>query len=291
MSKLKFDPKIWFFLKAIWCAVPEITFKELCAAVSELTKKKTPSPDSVRKKCKSENWTKNVRDYCRLADGSLDAVKCRLFDEITKEFEQLQSDISDTHTGTNSKFLPATGIHGFEFEALNNIAYRNRKTIDVLKEHRQRTGKIGQLLDGSMDWMYEAKEAVLADNQTEEQMDAARRKFGLLETVVDKIEVFSRTAKNLMQMDFALFGINIDDTRDSDTADRVSAIQDDTIFDNARSALDKQYADIEKRIGWIEAGEFEQQVLNEMAEQARKEELESEQFDDDEDGDQDVEDG
>ena len=279
----KYDPEVWFFLKAIWCAVPEITFKELCAAVSELTKKKTPSPDSVRKKCKAEKWAKSVRDYCRLADGTLDNIKCRLFDELRKEYEQLQHDNEVLHSGTGGGFLPASGIPDFTFQAIENIAYKNRKTIDVLKEHRQRTGKIGQLLDNSMDWMYQAKEAVLAPNQTEEQMVLAQKQFGLLETVVEKIEIFSRTAKNLMQMDFALFGVSIDDTRDSDTDKRVSAIQDNSIFDEAREALEVQYRDIADRANWIESGGFESEVRREMEEQARKEEAESEQFTDDED--------
>lgn len=279
----KYDPEVWFFLKAIWCAVPEITFKELCSAVSELTKKNTPPVDSVRKKCKSEKWAKSVRDYCRLADGTLDKIKCRLFDELRKEYEQLQQDKEAIHSGTGSEFLPANGMPDMTFQTLENIAYRNRKTIDVLKEHRQRTGKIGQLLDNSMDWMYQAKEAVLAPDQTDDQLMLAQKQFSLLETVVEKIEIFSRTAKNLMQMDFALFGVNIDDTRDSDTDKRVSAIQDNSIFNEARASLEEQFKDIERRAGWIDTGGFEREVQQEMEEQARQEEAQSEQFTDDED--------
>ncbi len=182
--------------------------------------------------------------------------------------------------------MPSLVMPTSTFSILDDIAYTNRKTVTVLQEHRRRAGKIGQLLDDAMDWMYQAKEAVLAPGQTQEQVEKAQKQFNLLEAMTEKIEIFSRTSKNLMQMDFLLFGINTDDTRDSDTQDRVSAIQDESVFDQAKRDLEDQYALMQQQSVWIESGEFENEVLKEMEEKQRQEDAEDAEFfevDEDED--------
>ncbi|MHC4055887.1 hypothetical protein, partial [Bradyrhizobium sp. 25ACV] len=79
------------------------------------------------------------------------------------------------------------------------------------------------------------------------EIDKARQQFALLEAMVEKIESFSRTSKNLMQMDFLLFGINTDDTRDSDSEDRLTALQDESEFDKARIELEQQYLQMQEQ--------------------------------------------
>lgn len=292
MAAYTYDPEVWFLLKAVWCAVPKISWPSLVEIVKEATNQPVPSPDSVRKKAKADKWVKRIRAYCQKADKTLDNIKCRLLDELREEYSKIQGDKA-------AKYMPAlvgenteTGIPVFPEKILENIAYKNRTTVNVLQEHRRRTGKVGQLLDDSMDWMYEAKETLfklnLPDEEVrEDQLDKARQQFALLEAMVEKIESFSRTSKNLMQMDFLLFGINTDDTRDSDTKDRMSAIKDDSVFDQARKDLDEQYKIMQQQASWIQNGHFENEVIKEMEEQMRREEAEDAEFmevnDDDDD--------
>lgn len=286
MSGKSYDPLVWFLLREVWQAVPKITWANLCELIAEATKLPTPSPDSVRKKSTSEKWRKNIRAYCRKADKTLGNVKCQLFEELFQEFEKLQKDREEMLKQVDGTLLPALVMPSSTFAILDEITYTNRKTVTVLQEHRRRSGKIGQLLDDAMDWMYQAKEAVLAPNQPPEQVEKAQRQFNLLEAMTEKIEIFSRTSKNLMQMDFLLFGINTDDTRDSDTSDRVSAIKDDSVFDQARRDLEDQYALMHQQSVWIESGDFESEVIQEMAEKQRLEDAEDAEFfedDDDED--------
>lgn len=279
-----YDPEVWFFLKAIWQAVPKISFSKLCEIVAQLLEKPVPSPSGVSKRSRSEKWVKNIRGYCRKADGSLENIKSRLFEEVEKEYLKFQEDKQAFDTATMDQLPAKRGVPDFTFQILDNIANKNRKTVDVLLEHRRRTGKIGQLLDDSMDWMYQAKEAVLDETKTPEELDLARRQFGLLEQVVEKIESFSRTAKNLMQSDYLLFGINTDDTRDSDSTDRMTNIQDDSKFNQARDDLEQQYVDMQKQVQWIQSGGFESEVIQAMEEKMRKEELEdAEIYEDEED--------
>lgn len=283
---VNYDAEVWFLLKAIWCAVPKIAFPQLCEIVAEATGKPTPSPDSVRKKCKAEKWAKSIRDYCQKSDKTLDNIKCRLLEDLRKEYEKFQEDgieNSDFVKTESGNTLPISGIPVFPNDLLKNVAYKNRKTVDVLQEHRRRAGKIGQLVDDSMDWMYQAKEAVLANEQDPEQLEIARKQFSLLESMVEKIESFSRTSKNLMQMDFLLFGINTDDTRDSDTSKRLNQIQDDNVFDGARKDLEEQYAFVQKKVEWIQGGDFENEVMQEMEAQMQLDEAEDEKYTDDDD--------
>lgn len=286
MSGKSYDPLVWFLLREVWQSVPKITWANLCELVAEATKLPTPSPDSVRKKSTAEKWRKNIRAYCRKADKTLSNVKCRLIDELYKEYEKLQKDRDEMLGQVEGTLMPSLVMPTSTFSILDDIAYTNRKTVTVLQEHRRRAGKIGQLLDDAMDWMYQAKEAVLAPGQTQEQVEKAQKQFNLLEAMTEKIEIFSRTSKNLMQMDFLLFGINTDDTRDSDTQDRVSAIQDESVFDQAKRDLEDQYALMQQQSVWIESGEFENEVLKEMEEKQRQEDAEDAEFfevDEDED--------
>ncbi|MCU4334778.1 hypothetical protein ABH305_01835 [Acinetobacter pittii] len=286
MSGKSYDPLVWFLLREVWQSVPKITWANLCELVAEATKLPTPSPDSVRKKSTAEKWRKNIRAYCRKADKTLSNVKCRLLDELYKEYEKLQKDRDEMLGQVEGTLMPSLVMPTSTFSILDDIAYTNRKTVTVLQEHRRRAGKIGQLLDDAMDWMYQAKEAVLAPGQTQEQVEKAQKQFNLLEAMTEKIEIFSRTSKNLMQMDFLLFGINTDDTRDSDTQDRVSAIQDESVFDQAKRDLEDQYALMQQQSVWIESGEFENEVLKEMEEKQRQEDAEDAEFfevDEDED--------
>ncbi|MDC5567255.1 hypothetical protein ACG9XL_17055 [Acinetobacter nosocomialis] len=278
MSGKSYDPLVWFLLREVWQAVPKITWANLCELVAEATKLPTPSPDSVRKKSTAEKWRKNIRSYCRKADKTLSNVKCRLLDELYKEYEKLQKDRDEMLSHVDGTLLPGLVMPTSTFSILDDIAYTNRKTVTVLQEHRRRSGKIGQLLDDAMDWMYQAKEAVLAPGQTPEQVEKAQKQFNLLEAMTEKIEIFSRTSKNLMQMDFLLFGINTDDTRDSDTQDRVSAIQDESVFAQAKRDLEEQYELMHQQSIWIESGEFESEVIKEMEEKQRQEDAEDAEF-------------
>lgn len=277
-GSVNYDVEVWFFLKAVWQAVPKITFTDLCVAVEKLLNKPVPTPSCVGKRCRAEKWTKNVRAYCRNSDRNLEKVSSRLFDELKKEYEKIQQDKRDFALATKGHLPGVSGVSGYTFEALEKVANKNRKTVDVLLEHRRRTGKIGQLLDDSMDWMYEAKEAVFDETKTPEELDKARRQFGLLEQMVEKIESFSRTAKNLLQADFLLFGINTDDTRDSDSTDRMTQIQDDSKFDQARGDLEQQYLEMQQQVQWIQSGAFESEVLQEMERKMREEEIEDAEF-------------
>ncbi|HEO1794077.1 TPA: hypothetical protein VAM27_003012 [Acinetobacter baumannii] len=278
MSGKSYDPLVWFLLREVWQAVPKITWANLCELVAEATKLPTPSPDSVRKKSTAEKWRKNIRSYCRKADKTLSNVKCRLLDELYKEYEKLQKDRDEMLSHVDGTLLPGLVMPTSTFSILDDIAYTNRKTVTVLQEHRRRSGKIGQLLDDAMDWMYQAKEAVLAPGQTPEQVEKAQKQFNLLEAMTEKIEIFSRTSKNLMQMDFLLFGINTDDTRDSYTQDRVSAIQDESVFAQAKRDLEEQYELMHQQSIWIESGEFESEVIKEMEEKQRQEDAEDAEF-------------
>lgn len=278
MSGKSYDPLVWFLLREVWQAVPKITWANLCELVAEATKLPTPSPDSVRKKSTAEKWRKNIRSYCRKADKTLSNVKFRLIDELYKEYEKLQKDRDEKLSQVEGTLMPSLVLPNSTFSILDDIAYTNRKTVTVLQEHRRRSGKIGQLLDDAMDWMYQAKEAVLAPGQTPEQVEKAQKQFNLLEAMTEKIEIFSRTSKNLMQMDFLLFGINTDDTRDSDTQDRVSAIQDESVFAQAKRDLEEQYELMHQQSIWIESGEFESEVIKEMEEKQRQEDAEDAEF-------------
>lgn len=269
-----YDQEVWFFLRAVWEAVPKISFTQLCKIVEDMLKKPVPTPSCVGKRCRGQKWTKSIRSYCRKADRSLESISCRLFDELKKEYEKIQKDKSDFEQVTNGQLPAVSGGLNYAFEALENVANIKRKTISVLLEHRRRTGKIGQLLDDSMDWMYEAKEAVFDESKKPEELDKARRQFGLLEQMVEKIESFARTAKYLQQTDFLLFGINIDDTRDSDSENRVSQIHDDSKFNQARNDLEEQFAQMQQQVHWIQSGGFEEEVMKEMEAKMRQEEAE-----------------
>jgi CRISPR/Cas system-associated endoribonuclease Cas2 len=278
-GNINYEPEVWFFLKAVWEAVPKISFPKLCEMVSELLQKAVPTPSCVYKRCHAEKWTKNIRGYCKKADRTLEKVSSRLFEELKKEYEKIQQDKKDFALITQGQLPAKSGVSDYTFETLEKVANKNRKTVEVLLEHRRRTGKIGQLLDDSMDWMYEAKEAVMSEaDKTPEEMERARRQFGLLEQIVEKIEIFSRTAKNLLQADFLLFGINTDDTRDSDSSDRMQHIKDDSKFDQARHDLEVQYVEMQQQVQWIQSGAFESEVLQAMEEKMRKEEAEDVEF-------------
>lgn len=276
---VNYDPEVWFFLKAVWEAVPKISFQKLCEVVADLLKKPVPTPSVVNRRCKTEKWVKSVRAYCQKADRTLENYSVRLFEELRAEYEKIQQDKKDFAIATQGQIALENDSNDYTFDSLRKVANINRKTASVLLEHRRRAGKIGQLLDDSMDWMYEAKEAVMDEtNKTPEEMERARRQFGLLEQMVEKIESFARTAKYLQQTDFLLFGINTDDTRDSVTDGRVEQIKDDTKFDQAKADLEQQYVDMQKQISWIQSGGFESETLAEMEAKMRQEEAEDAEF-------------
>ena len=116
------------------------------------------------------------------------------------------------------------------------------------------------------------------EDLTPEEMERARRQFGLLEQMVEKIESFARTAKYLQQTDFLLFGINTDDTRDSVTDERVENIKDNSKFEQAKADLEEQYIEMQKQVSWIQSGGFESETLEEMERKMRQEEAEDAEF-------------
>lgn len=284
MAGKAYDPEIWFYLKAIWQAIPKISFAKLCALVEEITGKKTPSVEYVTRKAKSEKWTKNIRAYCRKADRTLENCKGQLFEELKKEFEELQKDKQIGQDMTKGTALVNFDVHSSSFDNLEQIAIENRKTITVLMEHRRRLARLGQLTDESMEWIYEAKVALETPSLTDEDKINAERRYRFAMNMVDATESFSRTAKNLASVDFVLYGITPDQTKTGESNSRMAYLDDDTLFDKERLRLEEEAKNMAERADFINSGEFERTVKDEMEERMRAlEEAERQLYPDDDD--------
>jgi len=277
MSGKSFDPIIWWFLRKFWEAYDKISYADLCELVSQLLGQETPSPAYVAKKAKSEKWIKNKRAYCRNSDRNLQKTQRELFEELKKEYEKYQADNVIGEMDQYGKLIVFSDVSNPHISAINDIAYKNRTTAGGIQEHRRRAGRIGQLTEETMEWLYESKEAAFRIDLTSEEQEIAHRKYRMVADIVSHVDSLSNTALKLMKMDIALFGITPDDTKEAVTSTRMSKLNDDTVFDQARLGLSEQYKAMTERTQYINSGTFEAEVEEEMKRRIALEEMEIEQ--------------
>lgn len=269
MAYSNYDPEIWFILRKAWESFPKITWEDLCRFVSKGLKKDTPSARTVAKRAKAEKWKKNIRKYCQKSSRSLE-----------EQYEHIQADLINEYIEFKEKNVEKDGpknavhvhINNSTLDMLNNIASKNRKTIDVVNEHRGRASRIGQLLDESMQWLYEAKTAAFMPGLDEVELKEAQRKYGMVCDMAETIESFSRTAERVAKIDYLFYGMTTDDTKQAVTSDRISRIKDESAFLRAKEDLQKQFQIMSDRARYIHSGEFEQEVAEEMERKMREEE-------------------
>ena len=65
------------YIVLCWCAVPEIFIELHCKVASQVVSFCILFYHPIRKKYKTENWAKSVREYCQKMARILENIKCR----------------------------------------------------------------------------------------------------------------------------------------------------------------------------------------------------------------------
>lgn len=309
-----YSDEVWFYVKTIYERV-DISIANILRMLAAETDLPVPTKQAVDKRIQRGKWVKSARKINN-SDWALRRAK-----SVLSEIKIVDQTDSHVVVLDNDKevFLANNNLR-----LLNKIEYKDRNSRTVIIEHRRRSGRIGTIFDvlqerfvalnednnRALDAIKQAREdlekvehsAFMFDDPDDAafKKDEAEKKIakmledksfiaseiGMLGAQFEIIESQSRTAGNLAKLDFGLFGITPDDTKEAQSGNRVAALKDDTLYDAEIEHLKLQCLDMSKRAGWIQSGQLEEEVQAHAEAVMKQQEVEDAEYFGNQDGEE-----
>lgn len=307
MTQARFySDEVWFYIQTIYEKV-DVSVDIIIAILKEETDLKVPTKTAVYKRMQRHGWVKPTRTIAS-SDRALRRAKTVLSDIKIKKKED---GLITVNNGEKEIFLSPDNL-----QVLSKVHYKDRNARGVIAEHRRRVGRVGTLFDFLQDRLIalnednqRAVDAVTAANKELDELsnspfltddpddlefkkDVAEKKIkkmmedksfiageiGMISAQLEVVESQSRTATNLAKMDFALFGITPDDTKEAQSDNRLSQLKDDTVYDQELEYLTDQCGEMSKRAAWIQSGQFEEEVQQQAEAVMKQQEIEDAEY-------------
>lgn len=280
----RYSDAVWICLRELYEASPKASIGSICTALEEMLGVPVPGETAVRRRIKSESWEKIASKQCNFSSKTLRKKMQKKYSENNIEVsinEVVNIDLKPSKNRGIS--APLTGIQ----RVYKEKAFLSRKTANVILELRRDNYVIGQYqrnlvsqlidteyqLDNFMDYFnsypseFESLGPAEAFAQLKDRHNRISRSLGLVESIFSSLE---KRAK----LDFILYGINQDDTREPDTQKRIMNLEEDEEYYRQQEEISKQkQKDIAERMALLQSGVFEEEVRLEAMNKAKAHEV------------------
>lgn len=165
---------------------------------------------------------------------------------------------------------------------LSSASNKKKQTAEIVKRNRAFNDRLHLIYDYAFDQVL-VTNSLLTDLETSLALtERDKSNFLNINTMnKDLIMLMNETVaarEKLTRIDFALYGITPDDTKEPETGNRMKDLEDDTAYEEQMARLHEQQKAAAHRRRYIESGEMEAEVEKEI--QAKMKEM---GMDDDED--------
>lgn len=280
-GKSHYPAEVWAVIRELYESTPaKFSIKEIREKACELlSNEDLPSRESINRKVLDEKWEKQSHKQTRLETKKLKKRVGELI-EITEECRK---------KGSNQE---VSTIVNMEIDVKNAqlfklINFEQRKSGQVILEHRQRSYKTGLFLDDVMGKLHQEMDKMLNftdyyfENQEEfgqlniaEAYDVVFRKYDKLLASVSAVESVGRATTALAKLDFVLYGLNPEDTREPESDKRITSLMsDEEYYKKKQELLSEEGERISKRMQMINSGQFEDEVKEQMIALANQDKL------------------
>lgn len=271
-GKSDYPAKTWAVIREIYESMPaKFSIEKIRAKAQEfLPNEKIPSREAIGWQSRQQNWTKTSHKQTKLDSKKLkNSIK-----ELIAMTDECSEKIPNQAVATVSNMeIVIKNENLFQL-----TAFEKRKSAQVILEHRTRSYKAGLMLDNTVNKLQKQLDILLDfanyfENNPDEFMgmdietayNHAHRTYDKLLSTINAVESVSRTVGSLAKMDFVLYGLNPDDTREPDSDKRITSLMnDDEYYKQKQELLRAEGEKIAKRMAMIQSGQLEDEVRQEM---------------------------
>lgn len=280
----RYPDAVWICLRDLYEASPKESIKSIRTALSEMLELDVPSESAITRRIKNEGWVKLSKKQCNFSSKTLRKKMQKKFSESQAEIAINEvSNISLKPSKNKQVSAPLTGIERVYQES----AFLSRKTAHVILDLRRDSYVIGQYqrdllnelievefrIDNFRDYFYTYPKEFQGKDLQEAQA-LLHVKHSRISRSLGLIESLSASLEKRAKIDFVLYGITPDDTRESDSENRIYDLDADKDYyeEQERISLENQEK-IAKRMAQLQSGVFEEAVRLEAMQQAQQHDL------------------
>lgn len=285
-GKSDFSAVVWAVIRELYESTPSgFGIEKIRQKAAEfLGDEPMPSYETIRYHIKTKQWQKQVHKQV-----GLDSKK------LKKTIQELTETING-HQGLSNQAVAS--LANMEIEVRNKnlfsmSAFEKRKSAQVILEHRIRSNKAGLLIDDAIGKLQKQMDILLnfaqyyEDNpdeflglDIETAYNNSMRLYDKMISAINASESVVRSAGMLAKLDFVLYGLNPEDTREPESEKRITSLMDDDEYYQKKQALLKAEGErIAQRMQMIQSGQFEEEVQQEMIQLAKNDTIDDAEFD------------
>lgn len=280
----RYPDAVWICLRDLYESSPKASIQSICTALEEMLGVPVPSSSAVTRRIKNEEWEKGSKKQCNFSSKTLRKKMQKKYSE--NQAEVTINEVVNVNLSPSKNRKISAPLAGIE-RVYKEKAFLSRKTAEVILELRRDSYVIGQYqrkligdlieieynIDNFMEYFntfpkeFEGMALPDARNLLHFNHSRISRSLGLVESLTTSLE---KRAK----IDFVLYGINPDDTREPDSAKRIFNLDEDKEYYELQEqiALEKQ-KEIAERMAELSSGVFEQAVRLEAMQKAQQHDL------------------
>lgn len=280
----RYPEALWICLRELYEASPKASVNSISTALSEMLDIAVPSESAITRRIKKEKWEKLSKKQCKFTSKTLQKKMQKKYNEnLTASV-----DVSNLEEGIAELKNTSLSVSGRGIARLyKEKSFLSRKSANVILDLRRDSYVIGQyhrsLLENLLDidfkidnfteyfYSYPSEFMGMALDEARQYLHISHaritRSIGLIESMTTSLE---KRAK----IDFVLYGITPDDTREPESANRIVDLDENAEYyaEQERISREKQ-KEIAERMAQLQSGVFEETVRLEAMQQAAQHEL------------------
>lgn len=278
-----YSDEIWFCVRTVYEADGESTVERIVEIVGEfLGVTKLPNRSTVVTRAEKEGWERpqNIQQKTNVQLKRLMQKARNTLQSATIEDKKNTINQDDTGFLTDQDLyvsrrneIVSQALGGVK-KLLSASSRRKLKIADVIRRNRNMNDQLQNLTMHITDEIVINKTLMLdrvfqAEVEPEDK-ELIEKSYGMALGLVEPIMFLTNALEKQAKMDILFYGITSEDTREPETAGRLTDLNDDTAYEQQMLELKQRNIEMMERRAMLESGDFERQIEEEQQKQMQE---------------------
>lgn len=278
-----YSDEIWFCVRTVYEADGESTVERIVEIVGEfLGETKLPNRRTVVTRAEKEGWER-PQNISQKTNAQLYKLMKKARNSLdTATIEDKKNTINQDDTGfLTDKDLYVSRRNEIVSQALSGVkkllsttSRRKLKIADVIRRNRNMNDQLQHLTMHIIDEIVINKTLMLdrtfqAEAEPEDK-ELIEKSYGMALGLGEPIMFLTNALEKQAKMDILFYGITSEDTREPETAGRLTDLNDDTAYEQQMLELKQRNIEMMERRVMLESGDFEREIKEEQQRQMQE---------------------
>ncbi|WP_111857883.1 hypothetical protein [Acinetobacter sp. CFCC 10889] len=278
-----YSDEIWFCVRTVYEADGESTVERIVEIVGEfLGETKLPNRRTVVTRAEKEGWER-PQNISQKTNAQLYKLMKKARNSLdTATIEDKKNTINQDDTGfLTDKDLYVSRRNEIVSQALSGVkkllsttSRRKLKIADVIRRNRNMNDQLQHLTMHIIDEIVINKTLMLdrtfqAEAEPEDK-ELIEKSYGMALGLGEPIMFLTNALEKQAKMDILFYGITSEDTREPETAGRLTDLNDDTAYEQQMLELKQRNIEMMERRVMLESGDFEREIEEEQQRQMQE---------------------